>query len=112
MKQVLYVILMDCYTDLGEGYTSSDCDTFMGIVNDFDTARNIIEYLVDHAIGEENPDYIHCNGCQKSYCGDCTYNSDNHAEILDDDWNQIQIAFPDIFGTETSYHFKRIEVEL
>ena len=36
----MYVILQDMSQDLGEGYSSSSSNEFLGIVKDFKTARN------------------------------------------------------------------------
>lgn len=109
MKKVLYVILQDVNEDLGEGYFSNGYDQFLGIVSSFKTARNIIEYLTDIGIGEENPNHEHCNGCQQDiWCEDCPYSQEG--KVVIDDWNEI--LFDDRYGVGITYHFKKIEVEV
>lgn len=108
MKKKLYVILVDQYEDLGEGYSSGSYDRLLGIVTSFETARNIIEYLAETIIGEENPGYEHCNGCKKGYCGDCLYNMDG--EVIEENWDSITLEAG--HGVELTYKFKTIEVEV
>ena len=108
MKKVLYIILQDVGEDLGEGYSSNSYNQFLGIVSSFETARNIIEYLTDIDIGEENPNYEHCNGCQKGYCGDCPYFKEG--KVVEEDWNEISLDVE--YGASITHHFKKIEVEV
>ena len=110
MKKSLYVILEDCSQDLGEGYSSWSGDQFLGIVANFETARNIIEYLTDLNIGEENPGYKYCDDCSKGFCGGCQYQE--HAIVTDEDWNRISLEADDIYGSNIDFHFVKVEVEV
>lgn len=104
----MYIILRDRSQDLGEGYSSSWANEFLGVVKDFNTARNIIEYFADHEIGEEtNYDYCY-DECKKGFCGGCIYNE--HGTVDDDDWNRIVIFCDDIYDTVLEYHFIRVEL--
>ena len=111
MKKTLYVVLRDIGLDLGEGYSSSSSDEFVGVVNDFQTARNIIEYFIDQLIGEIDEDRSVCKSCPKDRgCHGCEYYE--HGTVQEDDWDEIYIEMDDWYNSVVTYHFKRIEVEV
>ena len=88
----MYVILRDEYQYLGDGHHSGSENEFCGIVKDFETARNVIEYLIDYDI-EQMAEYW-----------------DSNVTLEDENWNEISINIDDAFETWFRYHFIKFEL--